>query len=112
VIHLEDELTGRGRAAVELRFPLAALPCAPRPEVLPHLARLFAEGFDPQEALELHSGVVLVRLAGPRLDRRLAFAPVAPTYGGVRRGALVVYSGLLTLPVRLRHALVMTEDPC
>ncbi len=109
VLLIDDLLLGRGRGAVELRFPIfgkARLGAGAVTRArIAELGALLGP-VDPERVVELDGRAALVPLGGGALSVRLDQASASWRYGELTRTPLVVIRGLLTFPSTVRHALL------
>jgi hypothetical protein len=108
---IEDRLDGRGRVAVDVRFPIAG-----RARPLQPLERMRLERehgrygqLDLGRAVDLDGRAVLAPLRScPPLTLVVSEALHSPRYGTVERRGLVAFRALLKLPVTTEMALLLT----
>jgi hypothetical protein len=110
---VEDRFTGRGEAAIELRFPLldeARLGAGAKLTARLRALAPFVGAIDPARVVEIGGRAALALLedrpVGP-LALRIQDAPYSPSYGTVEPRPLVAWAGRLTLPSTVRVAVVL-----
>ena len=109
VLLIDDQLAGRGRGAVELRFPIfGTARLGARPATRARIAELtqLLGPVDLDRVVELDGRAALVPLGASALSTHLEEAPASLRYGEIMRLPLVTIRGLLRFPTTLRHALL------
>ncbi|HEY7954525.1 MAG TPA: alginate lyase family protein [Polyangia bacterium] len=113
LLFVEDRFTGRGEAAIELRFPLldeARLGAGAKLTARLRALAPFVGAIDPARVVEIGGRAALALLedrpVGP-LALRIQDAPYSPSYGTVEPRPLVAWAGRLTLPSTVRVAVVL-----
>jgi hypothetical protein len=111
---IEDQLLGRGAAAIEVRFQLAA--AARRvlsPELRARAAALEAQlgPFDLDEAVEVPGLAALLPVGHAPLRLRLSSAVQSPRYATLAPSWLASWEGRLNLPVDMRFVILPLSRP-